>query len=66
MAAILLSGANHDGALGLFHIHKKSGTTIVQNPLSAEIDTMPKQALTLFKPDYISSVDEMAGLINNF
>ncbi|HET8829255.1 MAG TPA: chemotaxis protein CheB [Pelobium sp.] len=66
MAAILLSGANHDGAEGLFYVQQKSGTTIVQNPLTAEIDTMPKQALNLFKPDFVADIDEMASIINNF
>lgn len=66
MAAILLSGANYDGAEGLLYVKQKSGTTIVQNPASAEIDTMPKKALSLFKPDYVADIDEIASLINNF
>lgn len=50
---ILLSGANEDGAKGLFEIHKNGGLTIVQDPSSANISQMPKSALKLFSPDYI-------------
>jgi len=64
-AAILLSGANADGAAGLLHISKKNGTTIVQNPASAEVGYMPQQAINLFKPDYISEIPEMIEIINN-
>ncbi len=66
MAGLLLSGANSDGAEGLKYIHQKSGTTIVQHPDSAEINTMPKEALNLFKPDFIANVDDIINLINNF
>lgn len=66
MAALLLSGANADGAEGLLYVHEKSGTTIVQDPLSAEIAIMPKEALSLFKPDFVANIDEIIALINEF
>jgi two-component system chemotaxis response regulator CheB len=66
MVAILLSGANSDGAEGMLYVHQKNGTTIVQDPISAEIDTMPKEALSLFQPDFIADTDELIRLINNF
>lgn len=65
LAAMLLSGANADGAEGLFYVHKKNGTTIVQHPDSAEIDTMPKEALKLFQPTYTANVAEIITIINN-
>nr|WP_294894352.1 chemotaxis protein CheB [uncultured Pedobacter sp.] len=65
IGAILLSGANSDGAEGIFYVHKKNGTTIVQDPVSAEIDTMPKEALKLFKPDFVADIDEIVNLINS-
>ncbi len=43
--AILLSGANQDGAMGLDYINQQGGLTIVQNPLEAEISVMPEAAL---------------------
>jgi two-component system chemotaxis response regulator CheB len=66
MVAVLLSGANSDGAEGMLYVQQKNGTTIVQDPISAEIDTMPKEALNLFKPDFIADTDELIRLINNF
>ena len=66
MAAVLLSGANTDGAEGLRYIHEKNGTTIVQHPNSAEIDAMPKEALRLFNPNFVANIEEIITLINNF
>lgn len=66
LVGILLSGANADGAEGLAYIKQKSGTTIVQDPESAEIATMPNEALKLCKPDFIANVGEIADLINQF
>ncbi len=66
IAAILLSGANADGAEGLSYIHKNNGTTIVQNPQTAEVKIMPQRALSLFNPDYIVDMVEMSELINSF
>jgi two-component system chemotaxis response regulator CheB len=66
LAAILLSGANNDGAKGLEYIHQNFGTTIVQNPATAEVENMPASAIKLFKPTYVANVADMAHLINNF
>lgn len=43
--AIVLSGANNDGAAGLQAIIENNGTAIVQHPKSAEYATMPKAAI---------------------
>ena len=60
---ILLSGANADGAEGLCAIQQCGGLTIVQEPQSAEVDFMPRQALELMKPDKILNSDEIAEFI---
>lgn len=60
---ILLSGANADGAEGLYAIQQCGGLTIVQEPQSAEVDFMPRQALELMKPEKILNSDEIAELI---
>jgi two-component system chemotaxis response regulator CheB len=51
MVGILLTGANRDGAQGLKDIHIKKGYTIVQDPNTCDVQTMPKAALQLFNPD---------------
>jgi len=60
---ILLSGANADGAAGLQSIQQCGGYTIVQEPQSAEVDFMPRQALELIDPDMVLNGDEMAEFI---
>ena len=66
LAAILLSGANEDGAKGLRYVHQNFGTTIVQEPSTAEMHTMPSSAIKLFKPNYVVNTVDMAQLINSF
>lgn len=43
--AFLLSGANTDGAHGLKTIEEFGGSTFIQNPEDALIDTMPKSGI---------------------
>lgn len=61
--AVLLSGANADGAQGLLDIQRHGGITIVQHPDTAEVDYMPRSALQLFSPDYIVRPGEMPALL---
>ncbi|MCA0236531.1 MAG: chemotaxis protein CheB [Bacteroidetes bacterium] len=60
---ILLSGANADGAAGLLKIRKAGGTTIAQDPVSAEVGYMPQQAIDLGAAGMV--LDEIA-LISSF
>ena len=53
LAAILLTGANQDGAQGLEMVQREGGITIIQNPDEALVPTMPQAALSRIKPDYI-------------
>ena len=53
LAAILLTGANQDGAQGLETIKQRGGLTIVQDPEEALVATMPQAALDRIQPDYI-------------
>jgi two-component system chemotaxis response regulator CheB len=64
LVGILLTGANKDGAQGLKDIHKKKGYTIVQDPNTCDIQTMPKSALQLFNPDKILSPQEIIDYLN--
>jgi two-component system, chemotaxis family, protein-glutamate methylesterase/glutaminase len=50
---ILVSGANADGALGLKAIQQAGGLTIAQEPGTAEVDYMPKQAIVIGAADMI-------------
>lgn len=53
LAAILLTGANQDGAQGLATVKQSGGLTIIQNPEEALVSTMPQAALDRSLPDYI-------------
>jgi two-component system chemotaxis response regulator CheB len=60
---VLLSGANADGAHGLSRIKQAGGFTIVQDPESAEVDYMPRQAIDKLKPDAIIHAEEIPGFL---
>ncbi len=63
LIGIVLTGANYDGAKGLKQIKEKGGLTIVQDPLTAECDIMPRAALKMTKVDYISTLDDIGRLL---
>ena len=58
---VLLSGANMDGSAGMKKIHDMGGYTVVQDPETAEIPTMPESALKLFIPDLLT---HPAGIVS--
>lgn len=62
--AILLSGANRDGALGMRKIKEKGGYLIVQDPKECSMNTMPEAALQITKVDKILSVTEILKLLH--
>ncbi len=53
LAAVLLSGANDDGARGLARVRQAGGITIAQSPDSATMATMPQSALALGCVDHM-------------
>ncbi|MFO8001113.1 MAG: chemotaxis protein CheB [Marinilabilia sp.] len=61
---IILTGANKDGALGLKNIADKKGYTIVQDPSTCDVDTMPQSALQLFKPDQVLRPEDIVKVLN--
>lgn len=61
--AILLSGANRDGASGIKAIKQKNGLTIIQSLEECTINTMPKAALSITQVDYTLEVAQIATLL---
>ncbi|MEE2869510.1 protein-glutamate methylesterase [Alcanivorax sp. MD8A] len=45
LAAVILTGANEDGAAGIEYIHQRGGYTIAQSLVSAEAPAMPDAAI---------------------
>lgn len=63
LMAILLTGANIDGAKGLKRVHEAGGITIVQDPKEAQVQTMPNAALAICKPTYVFKKDQIRKFI---
>ncbi|MDB5916914.1 MAG: uncharacterized protein JWR40_1148 [Massilia sp.] len=53
LAAILLTGANQDGAAGMAYVHARGGLTVVQDPQDARVATMPRAAIDVSPPDLV-------------
>lgn len=60
---VILSGALDDGTSGLWTIKRHGGVAVVQDPLDAEIPSMPRNALREVEVDHVVPVSEMADLL---
>jgi len=65
MVGIILSGANTDGAQGLYIAFKNGAYTVVQNPENAGFRTMPEDTLKYFTPHKILTDKEIIEFINS-
>jgi two-component system chemotaxis response regulator CheB len=63
--ALVLTGANDDGAEGLAAVKHAGGVTAVQDPETAEFSEMPKAALNMGKPDFILNARELPQFLLN-
>ena len=57
--AIVLSGTDGDGAIGIKRIKEVGGTTIVQKPKEAQHEGMPRSAIETGMVDWVLPVAEM-------
>ena len=64
VTGILLSGANSDGVEGLMYIKRYGGKVWIQNPLTAEVDFMPKVALENVDYDLVITPEGLADHVN--
>lgn len=63
---VLLSGANNDGVNGMERILKFGGKIIIQDPSSASLDIMPKQAMEKLKLTKAYDTASIITAINGF
>jgi two-component system, chemotaxis family, protein-glutamate methylesterase/glutaminase len=63
LIAIILSGANKDGALGLKKVYDNGGVAIVQDPNECEVKTMTQSALQLTKVNFVYSTDQIISYL---
>ena len=63
LVAVLLTGANSDGARGCARIRQQGGTVVVQDPETAQARSMPEAALELAGADYCLPLLEIPKLL---
>jgi two-component system chemotaxis response regulator CheB len=63
LLAIVLTGANEDGAAGAAAVHEAGGVVVVQDPKTAEMPFMPRAALARAHPDGVGTLKEIASLL---
>lgn len=66
VACLLLSGANSDGVKGLRAAGRFGATVLVQDPDTAIVDYMPRQAINEVDVHHILKPEEMAAFIQQF
>jgi len=60
LIGVILTGANSDGSKGLKRIKELGGITIVQDPKTAESNSMPMAAIAITKVNYILELREIS------
>jgi two-component system chemotaxis response regulator CheB len=63
VVAVLLTGANSDGAAGMCEVARRGGYTIVQDPETAERREMPDAALAAMRPDAVVALEDVGAMI---
>lgn len=62
--AVLMSGLGSDGTHGLREIAAAGGLTFVQDPATAEYDSMPRSAIDARVADFVGSPEEIAASLH--
>jgi len=63
---IILSGMGSDGSLGIKSIKEQNGTVLVQDPLDAKFDSMPRSAIAAVNADIIAPANVLAVKLIDF
>jgi two-component system chemotaxis response regulator CheB len=63
VVAVLLTGANADGARGIARVKKRGGFTVVQDPKTAEAPSMPEAAIGAVRVDRILPLDRIGPFL---
>ncbi len=61
--AVILSGSNKDGAVGIRAVREAGGTTVAQDPKEAEYPVMPQAAIQTGCVDYVVNIGKIGGLL---
>ena len=63
LIAVLLSGANSDGADGMAYVQQLGGLGIVLDPAECEFGTMSNAAIKRTEVDYVVNLEEIISLL---
>jgi two-component system, chemotaxis family, protein-glutamate methylesterase/glutaminase len=63
LCAVVLTGANEDGAQGASAVRDRGGFVIVQDPSTAVASDMPSAAISRANPQIVATLPEIADLI---
>ncbi len=63
LAGVILTGASADGAAGLARVKRMGGTSIVQDPETAEVDVMPRAAIAACAVDHVLPLAKIGPLL---
>jgi two-component system, chemotaxis family, protein-glutamate methylesterase/glutaminase len=61
--AVILTGANADGACGVQRVKRRGGVTIVQDPQTAAKRTMPDAAIATGAVDHVAPLERIGPLL---
>ncbi|NKI92535.1 chemotaxis protein CheB [Rhizobacter sp. SG703] len=64
--AVVLSGADSDGAMGIKRIKERGGLAVAQDPDEAEHNGMPRAAIATGMVDWVLPVDEIAPRVLDY
>jgi two-component system chemotaxis response regulator CheB len=63
LIAVILTGANDDGAYGITRVRRRGGLTIAQDPTEAEKPAMPEAAIATGEVQHVLPLDEIAQML---
>lgn len=63
---VVLSGTGSDGAKGCFRIRESGGKVLVQDPVTAKFDGMPRSVMNVLTPELVHEPEFLATAINQF
>jgi two-component system, chemotaxis family, protein-glutamate methylesterase/glutaminase len=65
LVAIVLTGANSDGADGAKAVRDAGGFVVVQDPTTAEVATMPAHAIERAHPQWVATIAEIGRALRD-